>query len=225
IVWRWLGYIEVKMSKEEVNGSQAGHRDGIDDINSVYNSSRVVEMGAICIPQADGNEIFEASKWLAELPNNSITSEEELIIAFNARFFPPLRMMELRDDIQGFKRWEDEPIHETWVRLSTEWIWLDGNSPNVRLELQGTSSYPINMCPHRILANGFYPKLMSPVYLRQVGHLFTVWSYMTPDSMICSHGLCRLNTYSYHARCALWFLEEFYKVWVVVWDSIYTLHE
>ncbi|KAK4729603.1 hypothetical protein R3W88_022591 [Solanum pinnatisectum] len=26
-------------------------------------------------------------------------------------------MMKLRDNIQGFKRWEGEPIHETWVRF------------------------------------------------------------------------------------------------------------
>uniref|UniRef100_M1BA46 Uncharacterized protein n=1 Tax=Solanum tuberosum TaxID=4113 RepID=M1BA46_SOLTU len=49
------------MSEEEVNGSQAGHRDGIDDINSVYNPSHSGEIGAICIPQDDGNAIFEVS--------------------------------------------------------------------------------------------------------------------------------------------------------------------
>uniref|UniRef100_M1DG32 Uncharacterized protein n=1 Tax=Solanum tuberosum TaxID=4113 RepID=M1DG32_SOLTU len=47
------------MSEEEVNGSQVGHPDGIDDINSVYNPSHAGEMGGICIPQADGNAIFE----------------------------------------------------------------------------------------------------------------------------------------------------------------------
>jgi len=39
----------------------------------------------------------EANKWLAELPNNTITSWEELVVAFNTRFFPPSRMMKLRD--------------------------------------------------------------------------------------------------------------------------------
>lgn len=116
-----------------MNGSQAGHRDDIDDVNSVYNPSHAGETGAVCIPQAEGNAVFEvtsttlhllqilglygglahedlhelvksftevysqlslknvsqdsiwlllfpqsltgeASKWLAELPNNSITS-------------------------------------------------------------------------------------------------------------------------------------------------------
>jgi len=44
-----------------VNGSQVGHPDGIDDINSVYNPSHAGEMGGICIPQADGNAIFDVT--------------------------------------------------------------------------------------------------------------------------------------------------------------------
>ncbi|KAK4707117.1 hypothetical protein R3W88_033331 [Solanum pinnatisectum] len=58
-----------------------------------------------------------ASKWLVELPKNSITSWDELITTFNTRFFPPSRMMKLRDNIQCFKRLEGEPIHETWLRF------------------------------------------------------------------------------------------------------------
>uniref|UniRef100_M1DHN2 Uncharacterized protein n=1 Tax=Solanum tuberosum TaxID=4113 RepID=M1DHN2_SOLTU len=49
------------MSEEEGNGSQVGHRDGIDDINIVYNPSHAGEIGAICIPQPDGNAIFEVT--------------------------------------------------------------------------------------------------------------------------------------------------------------------
>ncbi|KAK4729759.1 hypothetical protein R3W88_022747 [Solanum pinnatisectum] len=59
----------------------------------------------------------EFNKWLAKLPNNSITSWEELVVAFYTRFFPPSRVMKLRDEIQSFKRQEGEPIHETWVRF------------------------------------------------------------------------------------------------------------
>jgi len=138
----------VDMSEEEMKDSQAGHRDGIDDFNSVYNSDQSGGMGAICILQTDGNAMLEvtsttlhllqmrglyggldhedphehvrnfievcspfslkgvlqesirlwlfplslmgeANKWLTELPNNSITSWEELVVAFNTRFFPP----------------------------------------------------------------------------------------------------------------------------------------
>uniref|UniRef100_M1DU22 Uncharacterized protein n=1 Tax=Solanum tuberosum TaxID=4113 RepID=M1DU22_SOLTU len=43
------------------------------------------------------------------------------------------------------------------------------------------------------------------------------------------HGLLSwsmsVNAYYHHVRCALWLLEKFYEVWVVVWDSIHALHE
>lgn len=59
----------------------------------------------------------EACKWLAELPRESITSWEELVTAFQVQFFPPSKMMSLRDSIQSFKRLEGEPLHETWRRF------------------------------------------------------------------------------------------------------------
>ncbi|XP_049362576.1 uncharacterized protein LOC125827308 [Solanum verrucosum] len=61
--------------------------------------------------------IGEACKWLAELPRNSITSWEELVITFNVQFFPPSKMMTIRDSIQSFKRLNGEPLHETWLRF------------------------------------------------------------------------------------------------------------
>lgn len=41
----------------------------------------------------------EACKWLVEFPYNSITSWEELVTAFNMRFFPPSKIMTIRDNI------------------------------------------------------------------------------------------------------------------------------
>uniref|UniRef100_M1DMX2 Integrase core domain containing protein n=1 Tax=Solanum tuberosum TaxID=4113 RepID=M1DMX2_SOLTU len=35
------------------------HLDDIDDVNSVYNPAHMGEMGEICMPQADGNAMFE----------------------------------------------------------------------------------------------------------------------------------------------------------------------
>ncbi|WMV13810.1 hypothetical protein MTR67_007195 [Solanum verrucosum] len=46
----------------------------------------------------------EATKWLADLPRESITSWEELTDAFYVWFFPPLKMVKLRDNIQNCKR-------------------------------------------------------------------------------------------------------------------------
>ena len=59
----------------------------------------------------------DATKWLAELPRESITSWEELLAAFYEKFFPPSKMLKLRDSIQNFKREHGEPIHETWIRF------------------------------------------------------------------------------------------------------------
>jgi len=45
----------------------------------------------------------DASKWLIELLLNFISSWEELIEAFFEQFFPPSKMVKLRDGIQNFK--------------------------------------------------------------------------------------------------------------------------
>jgi len=46
----WLYYVEVNMNKKAMNDSQVGHRNGIDDINIVYNPAQSGGIGAICIP-------------------------------------------------------------------------------------------------------------------------------------------------------------------------------
>ncbi|WMV18537.1 hypothetical protein MTR67_011922 [Solanum verrucosum] len=58
----------------------------------------------------------EATKWLTELPRESINSWEELTGVFYETFFPPSEMVKLRDNIQNFKRIDGEPIYETWLR-------------------------------------------------------------------------------------------------------------
>jgi len=59
----------------------------------------------------------EATRWLVELLRETITSWEELTKLFYVKFFPPSRMMKLRDHIQNFKQIDGETIHETWVRF------------------------------------------------------------------------------------------------------------
>jgi len=59
----------------------------------------------------------EATKWLSELPRDSITSGDELITVLQVRFFSPSNMMIVRDSIQRVKRLEGEPIYETWLRF------------------------------------------------------------------------------------------------------------
>ena len=48
--------------------------------------------------------IGEASRWLAELPRDSIISWDDLIEAFYERFLPPSKMLKLHENIQNFKR-------------------------------------------------------------------------------------------------------------------------
>ncbi|KAK4721417.1 hypothetical protein R3W88_011650 [Solanum pinnatisectum] len=86
----------------------------------------------------------EASKWLAELPRDSITSWMELITVFQVRFFPPSKRMILRDNIQSFKSLEGEPIYETWLRFK-------------KLLLQ----CPNHGLPHNLLLEYFYRSLDS----------------------------------------------------------------
>ena len=59
----------------------------------------------------------EATKWLVKLHKSSIKSWEDLVTTFHKRFFPPSKMMKLRDDIQNFKQKKGEPIHESWTRF------------------------------------------------------------------------------------------------------------
>ncbi|KAK4707408.1 hypothetical protein R3W88_033054 [Solanum pinnatisectum] len=85
----------------------------------------------------------EATKWLAELPRDSITSWEELTTVFQVRFFPPPKMMTLRDGIQGFKCLEGEPIHETWLRFKK------------------LLEFPTHGLPYNVLLQYFYRSLDS----------------------------------------------------------------
>lgn len=55
----------------------------------------------------------EATMWLEELPLRCITSWQELTEAFLDRFFPPSKMLQLRDDITNFRQESSEPLHET----------------------------------------------------------------------------------------------------------------
>ncbi|XP_049405185.1 uncharacterized protein LOC125868605 [Solanum stenotomum] len=86
----------------------------------------------------------EACKWLAELPRNSITSWEEFVNAFNVRFFPPSKMMTIRDSIQTFKRMNGEPLHKTWLRFK-KWV----------------QHCPTHGLPYNVLLQYFYRSLDS----------------------------------------------------------------
>ncbi|KAK4724061.1 hypothetical protein R3W88_026840 [Solanum pinnatisectum] len=107
-------------------------------------SFKNISQESVCLRWFPFSLMGEASKWLAKLPRDSITSWDELTITFNVRFFSPSKMMMLKDSIQGFKCLEGEPIHETWVRFK-------------KLVLQ----CPTHRLPNHILQEYFYRSLDS----------------------------------------------------------------
>lgn len=60
----------------------------------------------------------EATVWLRELPNESITCWGELTAAFLERFFHPSPMILLRDEINNFRQLPNEALHEAWLRFN-----------------------------------------------------------------------------------------------------------
>ena len=59
----------------------------------------------------------KAKHWLILEPLDSITSWEELVNKFLARFFPLAKATELRIDISNFCQYEGETFFEAWERF------------------------------------------------------------------------------------------------------------
>ncbi|KAL2921802.1 polyprotein [Bienertia sinuspersici] len=56
----------------------------------------------------------EATKWLANLPPNSLTTWDQVTKAFLARFYPLSKTVEMRSKIMNFKDQEDESLYGAW---------------------------------------------------------------------------------------------------------------
>ncbi|KAI3821022.1 hypothetical protein L1987_08578 [Smallanthus sonchifolius] len=59
-----------------------------------------------------------ASTWLDTLPDNSITTWEDLQAKFYKKYYPPSRAARLRDQIHLFRMDPDEPYHMAWERFN-----------------------------------------------------------------------------------------------------------
>ncbi|XP_059310579.1 uncharacterized protein LOC132061921 [Lycium ferocissimum] len=59
----------------------------------------------------------EATVWFDDLPAGSITTWVELNEAFLKKFFPPSRMLQLRDEINNFRQLPTEALHEAWTHF------------------------------------------------------------------------------------------------------------
>lgn len=53
--------------------------------------------------------------WLNSLALGAITTWEELVQRFLAKYFSPTKTAKLRNDITIFIQWKNESLHETWV--------------------------------------------------------------------------------------------------------------
>ena len=56
----------------------------------------------------------KAKNWLISKPSDSITSWDELVNKFLARFFPPAKAAKLRIDINNFCQYEAKNFYEAW---------------------------------------------------------------------------------------------------------------
>ena len=59
----------------------------------------------------------KAKQWLQSLPRASITTWEEMVETFLARYFPPGKSAKLRNEISSFMQSELESLFEAWERF------------------------------------------------------------------------------------------------------------
>ena len=74
----------------------------------------------------------KAYDWIAGLPDNSITTWEECTTKFLNKYFPPGRTSQMKNEIFGFRQFEQEPLAEAWERFQD----------------------PLRRCPHHGLQKG-----------------------------------------------------------------------
>ena len=58
----------------------------------------------------------KATHWLETFPKESITSWDDLVSKFLAKFYPPQRVIKLKTDVQTFRQQEEESLYEAWER-------------------------------------------------------------------------------------------------------------
>lgn len=59
----------------------------------------------------------KATTWLDSLPNESITTWDQLTQKFLNKYFPPGKAAKIRAEITNFSQFEEESLHEAWERL------------------------------------------------------------------------------------------------------------
>ena len=58
-----------------------------------------------------------AKTWYSSLPKNSIDSWNKCKYAFLSKYFPPAKIISLRNDIMNFKQLDHEHVAQSWERM------------------------------------------------------------------------------------------------------------
>jgi len=58
-----------------------------------------------------------AKTWFSSLPKNSIDSWNKCKDAFISKYFPPAKIISLRNDIMNFKQLDHEHVAQSWERM------------------------------------------------------------------------------------------------------------
>ena len=58
-----------------------------------------------------------AKTWFSSLPRNSIDSWNKCKDAFISKYFPPAKIISLRNDIMNFKQLDHEYVAQAWERM------------------------------------------------------------------------------------------------------------
>ena len=58
-----------------------------------------------------------AKAWFSSLPKNSIDSWNKCKDAFISKYFPPAKIISLRNDIMNFKQLDHEHVAQSWERM------------------------------------------------------------------------------------------------------------
>ncbi|KAJ8770585.1 hypothetical protein K2173_018076 [Erythroxylum novogranatense] len=59
----------------------------------------------------------KARAWLASLQSGSITTWDEMMRLFLAKFFPPAKVAKMKNEITSFTQYENESLYEAWERF------------------------------------------------------------------------------------------------------------
>ena len=60
---------------------------------------------------------FSLKAWFSSLPKNSIDSWNKCKDAFISKYFPPAKIISLRNNIMNFKRLDHENVAQSWERM------------------------------------------------------------------------------------------------------------